>query len=296
MTLTVRKLEEEILAAGHSVCVLTTVSGDPAKTNLVPEHPNRRVIFLDNSRPIPFVQDPNNPEHVYQLGFGLSSRVRRQLDEFEPSIIHLTCPDCTALHLIEYARQKELPIMGTYHSNIPEYMEHYRGMSWLKHILSAWIRHQSNFLLAVYTPTPFIQRHLTNAYQFDRVTDLQVWGHGVDVDKFHPSHRSLKFRRNLGIGDHEVVIVWVSRLVPEKRPDIFGQVVKRLHARNLPFHALVIGAGQCEEEIKALPNTTFAGWFNEEQLSVAYASSDIFLFPSVRFYGVVLQMTVVMIN
>jgi glycosyltransferase involved in cell wall biosynthesis len=288
VTLTVRKLEQEILEAGHHVMILTTNSGDPANTHLAGKHPNRTVVFLDNAKPIPFVHDPNNPGLTYQIGFGLSPRIKRELELFECSIIHLTCPDCTALHLIEYARTKELPIMGTYHSNIPEYMEHYPGLSWLKHILAAFFRHQYNFLQALYVPTPFIHRHLTDTYQMDRVTQLQVWGHGVDIDTFHPSKRSLQYRRNLGIGDHEVVVLWVSRLVPEKRPDIFGNVIRRLHEQNLPFHALVVGAGQCEEEIKALPNTTFAGWMNEQQLSVAYASSDIFLFPSaVETFGLV---------
>lgn len=288
VTLTVRKLEQEILEAGHHVMILTTNSGDPANTHLAGKHPNRTVVFLDNAKPIPFVHDPNNPSLTYQIGFGLSPRIRHEIESFECSIIHLTCPDCTALHLIQYARTKEIPIMGTYHSNIPEYMAHYPGLSWLKHILAAFFRHQYNFLQALYVPTPFIHKHLTDTYQMDRVTNLEVWGHGVDIETFHPSKRSLKYRRDLGIGDHEVVVLWVSRLVPEKRPDIFCNVIRRLHERNLPYHGLVVGAGQCEEEIKALPNTTFAGWMNEEQLSVAYASSDIFLFPSaVETFGLV---------
>lgn len=262
------------------MCILTTVSGDPANTHLDGTHANRRVIFLDNAVPIPFLNDPNNPDISYQLGFALSRPVREELAEFEPSIIHVTCPDCTALHLIHYARMKELPIMGTYHSNIPEYMDHYPGLSWLKHILGHFFRHQYNFLQALYVPTPYIQKHLIDDYKMDRATNLGVWGRGVDVDSFNPSHRSLKFRAELGISDDVPVVVWVGRLVPEKRVDIFADTVRRLAARNVLFHAVVVGAGPGEEEIKALPHTTFKGWMNASQLAVAYASSDIFLFPS----------------
>jgi Glycosyl transferases group 1 len=35
-----------------------------------------------------------------------------------------------------------------------------------------------------------------------------------------------------------------------------------------------------EEQVKNLPNSTFCGWLDGDQLSTAYASSDIFLFPS----------------
>ena len=272
VTLTIRKLEQEILAAGHHVCILSTASGDPANTNMDGVHPNRRVVFIDDSVPIPFLHDENNPDLTYHVGFALSKSVRAQVEEFEPSIIHITVQDCTGCHLIQYAREKELPIMGTYHSNIPEYMEHYPGLSWLKIILSRYFRHQYNFLQTLYVPTPYIQK--------DSVTNLGIWGRGVDINSFHPYHRSLKYRHSLGIPDDCPVICWVGRLVSEKRPDIFANVVRRLHSAGVHFHALVVGAGACEEEIKQLPNTTFCGWMNMSQLAVAYASSDVFLFPS----------------
>jgi phosphatidylinositol alpha 1,6-mannosyltransferase len=280
VTLTIRKIEQEIIAAGHHVCILTTKSGSMDKTHMDGTHPNRSVIFLDDARPIPFLHDPHHPEDSYQLGFALSQRVREQIAEFEPSLIHVTVPDCTCLHLIQYARTLEIPLMGTYHSNIPEYLEHYAGLRWLKHIVAAYFRHQYNFLQALYVPTPFIHKHLTDTMRMDAVTKLGVWGRGIDLERFSPKHRSSKFRQSLGFDDNDVVVCWVGRLVPEKRPDIFCDVVRRLAQRNIPFRALVIGAGPCEEEVKALPNTTFAGWMAGDDLAMAYASADIFLFPS----------------
>ena len=128
VTLTIRKIEQEILAAGHCVCILTATSGDPVNTHLDGQHPNRSVLFLDNSVEIPFINDPTTPALSYHVGFSLSNKVKQEIEVFEPSIIHITCPDVTCLHLIQYARNKELPLMGTYHSNIPEYMEHYPGI------------------------------------------------------------------------------------------------------------------------------------------------------------------------
>lgn len=170
--------------------------------------------------------------------------------------------------------------MGTYHSNIPEYMDHYPGLGWLKHILGAFFRHQYNFIQALYCPTPFIHKHLCDTYSMDSVTNLQVWGRGIDLDRFSPVHRCNKFRQKLGFEEQDVVICWVGRLVQEKRPDIFADVVRRLHAKNIPFKALVIGAGPVEDQMKSLPNTVFAGWMGGDELATAYASCDIFLFPS----------------
>jgi glycosyltransferase involved in cell wall biosynthesis len=249
-------------------------------THMDGEHPNRSVIFLDNSIPLAFLVDPHHPENTYHMGFSLSKGVKASIEAFEPTLVHITVPDCTCLHLIQYAREKELPLMGTYHSNIPEYMTHYPGMGWLKPVLASFFRHEYNFLQALYVPTPFIHRHLSNKYHMDQVTNLGVWGRGIDLELFSPKHRSQAFRARYGFGERDVVLTWVGRLVPEKRPDIFCEVVRRLAQEGIPSRALVVGAGVCEDEIKALPNTTFAGWMSGDELATAYASSDIFLFPS----------------
>jgi phosphatidylinositol alpha 1,6-mannosyltransferase len=237
---------------------------------------------MDNAVPIAFLHDPEHPELTYAIGFSLSPAIKQQMDGYEPSIIHLCATDCTSLHVIQYARTKEIPIMGTYHSNIPDYMDHYPGLSWLKHILRGFFRHQYNFLQALYVPTPYIQQNLINDSALDRVTSLQIWGRGVDTEKFNPANRSMEYRRHiLGEADDTTpILLWVGRLVSEKRPDIFINIVRRLYERKCKFHALVVGAGICEDEIKALPNTTFTGWMTADQLSTVYASSDVFLFPS----------------
>lgn len=282
VTFTIRKIEQEILAAGHHVCILTTNSGNMANTNIDGTHPNRRVIFMDNAIPLPFISDTDKPELTYCIGFAISPAVRQQMDDYEPSIIHLCATDSTSLHVIQYARTKEIPIMGTYHSNIPDYLDHYGAVACFKHLLRAFFRHQYNFLLALYVPTPYIQQNLIRDNAIDRVTSLQIWGRGVDIDKFNPANRSLEYRRHiLGVTDDTTpILLWVGRLVCEKRPDIFMNIVRRLHQRKCKFHALVVGAGAYEDEIKSLPNTTFAGWLTADQLSTVYASCDVFLFPS----------------
>jgi len=169
--------------------------------------------------------------------------------------------------------------MGTYHSNIPDYMDHYPGAGFLKPLLQIFFRHQYYFLQRLYVPTPFIKNIVSEQYDY-KMDNLGVWGRGVDLSKFDPRLRSYEWRKSLGITESEVVIAWVGRLFPEKRPDIFAEVVRRLHEDGVPFRAIVIGSGPCEQEMQDLPNTQFLGWMGGRDLSIAYASSDIFLFPS----------------
>ena len=58
---------------------------------------------MDNALPIPFLDDPDRPELSYQMGFSLSPKVKSQIDVFEPTLVHITVPDCTTLHIIQYA-------------------------------------------------------------------------------------------------------------------------------------------------------------------------------------------------
>ena len=117
VTLTIRKLEQEILAAGVHVCILSTRSGNPAHTHLDGEHPNRRVLFLDDAIEIPFASDPRHPESVYCIGFSLLKEMHNELDHYSPTLVHITVPDIVSLDIIQYARDNDLPLMGTFHSN-----------------------------------------------------------------------------------------------------------------------------------------------------------------------------------
>jgi hypothetical protein len=112
------------------------------------------------------------------------------------------------------------------------------------------------------------------------VTEIAVWGRGVDLERFKPSNHSESFRAKLNIGPDTPIVLYVGRLVPEKRPDIVAAVIKRLAAQNVDFQCVIVGAGPSEYLLNKLPNTHCLGWLNGDELTEAYASSDIFLFPS----------------
>lgn len=150
------------------MCILTTTSGCHTNTNLVPPHKNRRVLFMDNSIPIPFQSDPNDPSVSYHIGISLSKNTEEQVDDFKPNIIHITAPDFTSLHVHNYARKRQIPLMGTYHSNIPEYALFVPGFSWVKPVLERLFQHIYNFLSRLYVPTPFIRSRLIDGQQMDR--------------------------------------------------------------------------------------------------------------------------------
>jgi phosphatidylinositol alpha 1,6-mannosyltransferase len=110
--------------------------------------------------------------------------------------------------------------------------------------------------------------------------ELYEWGRGVDLKIFTPERRSMAFRESKQMLDTDVVVIWVGRLVPEKRPDIWLNTVKRLQSEGLPVRAIVVGNGTYEKTLAQLKNVTCCGWLSGPALGEAYASSDVLLFPS----------------
>ncbi len=91
----------------------------------------------------------------------------------------------------------------------------------------------------------------------------------------------MAWRRELNIGDDEVVIAFVSRLVWEKGLDVYAGVLDGLKARGIPHRSLIVGDGPARAELqKRVPDSIFLGHQKGEALATAYASSDIFFFPS----------------
>jgi hypothetical protein len=111
-------------------------------------------------------------------------------------------------------------------------------------------------------------------------TQYIEWGRGVDTKLFSPDRRSAEFRASRGLSAHDVLIIWVGRLVPEKRPDIWTDVVTRLNDEGIACKGVVVGHGFSQNELAKLENVHCLGWLSGVGLAEAYASADILLFPS----------------
>jgi glycosyltransferase involved in cell wall biosynthesis len=110
---------------------------------------------------------------------------------------------------------------------------------------------------------------------------IEVWARGVDSGLFSPARRDPSWRHSLGIGADDVVINFTGRLVKEKNTDLAVRVLTLLKKRGVAFRAMFTGDGPEMKAMQvALPDALFPGFLHGEELARAYASSDIFFFPS----------------
>ncbi|WP_306460350.1 glycosyltransferase [Fictibacillus arsenicus] len=81
------------------------------------------------------------------------------------------------------------------------------------------------------------------------------------------------------------IFLFVGRLAPEKDLDILYEIIKKLPPPlNECVHWLIVGDGPNRHEVneweKKHRNITCAGYLSGNELAQAYASSDLFVFPS----------------
>lgn len=200
------------------------------------------------------------------------------LEKFQPTLIHVTTPFPIGLLGLKYAGEHNIPAVASYHTNFVQYLEYY-GLNFLKPIswnIFRWFHNkfQRNFCPSQETLRLLKRRGINN---------LEVWSRGVSLEAFHPSKQSEELRRKMG-GDGKILLLYVGRLAPEKNIDV---LLAALHSVNYQvkdkIHLALVGDGPAKEQLqaKAPENVTFFGYLQGDELAQAYASADIFVFPSV---------------
>ena len=109
-----------------------------------------------------------------------------------------------------------------------------------------------------------------------------MWARGVDRDQFNPERRDMAWRRSIGIGDDEMVIAFLGRIVMEKGLDVFADAIHAFAEREIKHRVLVIGEGPARPWFEQqLPDAIFTGQLTGDDLARALASADLFLNPSI---------------
>ncbi|MFB6097951.1 MAG: glycosyltransferase, partial [Salinibacter sp.] len=170
--------------------------------------------------PVPSLPLPGRSE--YRCSLGLTSSVRKELEAFEPTLIQISTPDLLGLQALHYAQSADIPVAGTYHTHFASYLKYYH-LEFLEPVVWRYLCHFYRQCDHVYVPTTTMMEVLRS----QGITEgLRLWQRGIDVDRFNPSYRSASWREAHGIGEEEVVVAFVSRLVWEKGLDTYAGVIE----------------------------------------------------------------------
>ena len=225
---------------------------------------------------IPAIPIPSRSE--YRLPIAIPARVRRDLAEFNPNVVHVSSPDIVAHRAVTWARRHKVAAVASVHTRFETYLSYYY-LQWLEPEVRAMLRrfyHRCQIVMAPAESTAAILR----GQRMNR--DITIWARGIDRGQFNPEQRDMEWRRSLGIADKELVIAFLGRIVMEKALDVFSDAVHALADRPVKHRVLVIGEGPAKAWFEQqLPDAIFLGEQTGSDLSRALASADVLLNPSI---------------
>jgi phosphatidylinositol alpha 1,6-mannosyltransferase len=264
VALTLNRLVEYLERQGAEVLVFAPVARRPAF-----KHAGTIV-------PVMSIPIPGLGRSEYRISLGLRGDARRRFKAFDPHIVHVATPDFAGLTAQELARSMGRPVVASYHTRYDTYLRHY-GLNWWRRGLNRRLNRFFDEVLEVYVPSPSMIEEL----EAEGRRNLRLWPRGVDAERFHPGRRDDAWREALGVEPEEIIVAFVSRLVKEKRLATLVDALAVLRDRGVPHRVLIVGDGPEREALEDdIPDALFTGFLDGDELARAYASSDIFLFPS----------------
>jgi glycosyltransferase involved in cell wall biosynthesis len=261
---TLERLVREVTARGGEVRVFTADDPDAARQD-----------HVERWASVPFWAYP-------QLRLA-APRVRaatEALRDWRPTLVHVATEFGVGLGGRGAARRLGLPLVSSYHTNFLAYAQFY-SLGVFEQVGWRYFRWFHAPALRTFVPTEAMRTDLAQR----GFGHLGVWGRGVEGERFDPRFRSEAWRAAHGLGADDVCVLYVGRIAKEKGLGHALDAMRRLEGRpeaaRLRF--VFVGDGPYEAELRAQApaSAVFTGRLEGEALSTAYASGDVFLFPSV---------------
>lgn len=225
---------------------------------------------------VPSLTIPGRPE--YRVAVGLTRGVRRDLEEFAPDIIHLSCPDRLGRQAQKYAQARGIPVVASLHTRFETYLDYYR-LSFLRGTIERYLDRFYSDADLILAPTAPIRDEMAARHGAERVA---VWGRGIDPHDFATTRRDPLFRAAHGYEEGDIVPLFFGRLVLEKGLDVFADAVAAIRAQGHHVRPLIVGEGPARSWLaQRLPNANFMGHLSGKALGRAVASADMLINPSV---------------
>jgi glycosyltransferase involved in cell wall biosynthesis len=225
---------------------------------------------------IPAIAIPGREE--YRLPIALPGRVKRDLAEFNPNVVHVSSPDIVGHRAVTWARKNKIAAVASVHTRFETYLAYYHLQAFEPDVRAILRRFYSRceVVMAPAESTAAILR----AQRMNR--DIAIWARGIDRHQFNPQRRDMEWRRSIGIADDEMVIAFLGRVVMEKGLDVFSDAIHAFAAHKVKHRVLVIGEGPARPWLEEqLPDAIFVGQLTGDDLARALASCDVLLNPSI---------------
>jgi len=199
----------------------------------------------------------------------------RWCERADVRVIHAATPGPLGMAAVLLARALGVPLVATYHTDVPRLGFFLTGDRLLQETLWSYVRWFYGQCDVVFSPSRSVQEDLL---EHSVRTRFEPFEQAIDPELFTPARRSEELHQSLGGGKR--VLLWVGRISPEKGLDFLASVLRNLQERRDDVQLVVVGDGPYREEMHRLaPTARFLGYKAGEELAAIFASADVFVFP-----------------
>lgn len=226
--------------------------------------------------PMPFYQE-------LDLVFCKKSTIQDILQQLKPDLVHISTPGPFGWKAKTVAQSLGYPMLGTYHTDFPAYLYDLTRLHWVK-------RQTDKVMQRFYKPFEWVLSR-SDAYREVMAHDIglayektSVLPAGTHLQKFHPEHQNPQIWQTFGLNDSRIKVLYVGRINIEKNVPFLVEVWQSMRkASQIDADLILIGEGRYRKWADRLraQHIYFLGPVVDEALSQVYASSDLFIFPSV---------------
>lgn len=209
----------------------------------------------------------------------------RRVRPIEPDLIHVSTPGPVGLVGVLASRLLRVPLLGTYHTDFPAYIaDLFDDDPAFNALARGAMRTIYRRFDTIFTRSDDYATKLHELGVHPRSTPrLRP---GIRLDRFAPTFRDPSIWSSLTISSDSIKFLYVGRLSVEKNMPMLVRVwhaaAAALRARGIDADLVLVGDGPYRETMqRELPDARFLGFRHGNELSTLYASSDVFLFPSV---------------
>jgi len=232
---------------------------------------------------------PEYPE--LKLSFPPILDVMHYIEKEGITRIHISTPGTIGLLGLLIARLMDIPVAGTYHTDIPQYVRSLTDDEFLEQAAWSYMIWFYNQMEEVMVPSSGTREQLfSHGLPLEKMKPLPRW---VDTEQFSPEKRVERYWLERGLSSG-TILLYVGRVSKEKSLDLLVDAFRVLVNEGVAVSLAVIGDGPYRAEMEAALKgnpVVFTGFLHGEELQRAYASADFFVFPSATdtFGNVVLE-------
>lgn len=204
----------------------------------------------------------------------------RQLSDFQPDVAHLFHPMTTGIPTMGMLKWQNVPTVTSFHLDYArlanQFKVGYFDLGFTRPILELMTKNVFNWADYSLAPSKLIQQQMQEL----GIEQVGLWRRGVDAETFNPKFYSDEMRHELSEGKpDDTLLLYVGRLSNEKQIEHIRPVLENVPNTRLALVGDGPARAHLEQYFKGLP-VKFMGYMRGEALSQAYASADIFTFPS----------------